>query len=605
MIRPLLAVLTIPLLVSGCNTDQLRAAFAREASAQAANDTNAAPRVRRILAKAEDYSSPSPDGRYMTYVDWDTGDVAVLEVATGETRRVTDKGSWAENGSWAEWPKFSSDGESIVYAYGNVRAGTPHRYEIRTVPSSGGESSVLYQFDTHLGWAQPLDWAEPGILLEFYPEDGEGGLALLPGGGGEPEVLLPYGIQGPHAHEATFSPDSRWIAYRFGGQVHLMRPDGSNQGTLTGSAKAILGWSPDGSAIIVHAERSGTTAIWSVPVGNGRQVGDPVLVKVGPPTLAAAGRAGDQYYYMVQVDVPRLYQTSIDLNEGRILTAPTELTAVIDGAALSPAWSPDGSLLAYVHQRTGQPHRVMVRSMRDGDVMEVATIERARDVENLVWDASGHQLYYSIRHTNEETTTVLESVVVETGERETFRLDARIIVAVPGRREAVLFRQRRDDDTRATSGGLFLHDLRTGSETLLTSPKYMRGSGIMTVSPDERTVAWVDGSEDNISTSLMSMPLAGGEPRVVAQRSNPHHLETGRQSVLWSPDGGTIFAVGGTWESNGPHVLNVIPLNGGAAKTIDLPDGLYHTISPDGSRLVFVKGDFKNEMWVLEGLDGN
>lgn len=602
-------MLAIPLLVAGCDADQLRSAFAREASAQSARNADAAPRVRRVLAEAEDYSSPSPDGRYMTYVDWSTGDVAVLEVALGERRRVTDKGTWTENGSWAEEPLFSPDGQSIAYAYGNVLAGIPFRYEIRTIPASGGESSLLYRFDTPEGWAQPVDWGTPGILLEIWsPTMGQAGLAILSADGGEPRMLHQLTIDGPHPHEATFSPDGQWIAYRLAGQLHLIRPDGSNRTVLDVPAGALMGWAADGSGVILHSEIDGTTAIWSVAVENGRQIGEPALVKVGPPTLTPAGRAGTRYFYTVPVDVPRLFQSSIDLSDGRTLTTPTQVTSVMDGAASWPSWSPDGTLLAYVHNQPDQAKRIMVRSVRNGEVMEVATLERAQEVNNLVWDASGSQLYYSVKYIGEEMNLILERVEVETGERETFELNGRVIVAVPGQQKAVIFREARDDEGKATTGGLFLHDLRTGSEVFLTSPAGMRGgAAVLAVSPDERTIAWVKGSEDNRSTALMAMPLEGGEARVVAQMSYPEHLETGRQLLRWSPDGGTIFAVSGTSDSEQtPHVLNAIPWNGGAeASTIVLPDGLYHSIHPDGSRVVFVKGSFKDEMWVLEGLDSN
>ena len=40
--------------------------------------------------------APSPDGRYLSYTDWETGDLAIYEFATGKKRRLTNKGSWDE-----------------------------------------------------------------------------------------------------------------------------------------------------------------------------------------------------------------------------------------------------------------------------------------------------------------------------------------------------------------------------------------------------------------------------------------------------------------------------------------------------------------------------
>jgi Tol biopolymer transport system component len=418
-------------------------------------------------------------------------------------------------------------------------------------------------------------------------------------------MLHELDIREPHPHEATFSPDGRWIAYRLAGQVYLIRPDGSNRAVLDVDARALMGWASDGSALILHGESDGTMAIWSVAVEDGRQVGEPVLVKVGPPALIPAGQARSSYYYTIQVDVPRLFQSSVDFDEGRSLTPPTQVTSVMDGAASWPTWSPDGTLLAYVHSQPDQSARIMVRSVRNGEVLEVATLLRAQNVRNLVWDPSGSQLYYSVKYVGEETNLVLEGVEVDTGEREEFQLDGTLIVAVPGTRKAVISRQPRDDEGRATDGGLFLHDLATGREVLLRSfPSGRHPSGLLSVSPDERTIAWVESNGDDHSTFLMAMPLNGGEASIIAQKSHPEHLESNHRSPFgWSPDGSIIFAATGTWESELPHVLNSIPVEGGTSKTIDMPEGLFHSISPDGSKLVFVKGDFRSEMWVLEGLD--
>jgi len=38
---------------------------------------------------ADDRGAPSPDGRHLIFVDWDTGDLAVRDLGTGESRRLT------------------------------------------------------------------------------------------------------------------------------------------------------------------------------------------------------------------------------------------------------------------------------------------------------------------------------------------------------------------------------------------------------------------------------------------------------------------------------------------------------------------------------------
>ncbi len=59
------------------------------------------PKVTKNLAVRQIWSgqgvdasgSPSPDGRHLTFTDWDTGDLAIRDLNTGEKKRLTNKGS--------------------------------------------------------------------------------------------------------------------------------------------------------------------------------------------------------------------------------------------------------------------------------------------------------------------------------------------------------------------------------------------------------------------------------------------------------------------------------------------------------------------------------
>lgn len=55
-------------------------------------------------------SAVSPDGRYVTEIDWTTGDLAIRDLGTGLLHRLTDKGSWERSGDYAHNARFSWDG---------------------------------------------------------------------------------------------------------------------------------------------------------------------------------------------------------------------------------------------------------------------------------------------------------------------------------------------------------------------------------------------------------------------------------------------------------------------------------------------------------------
>ena len=61
----------------------------------------------------------TPDGRYLTFVDWESGDLAVRDLATGKNRRLTGKGSWAQSDEFAESSVVSPDGQEVAYVWLN------------------------------------------------------------------------------------------------------------------------------------------------------------------------------------------------------------------------------------------------------------------------------------------------------------------------------------------------------------------------------------------------------------------------------------------------------------------------------------------------------
>jgi tetratricopeptide (TPR) repeat protein len=80
-------------------TDQPEfAAAARERLAVLNAPAAAPPRDSRLTIRNVPYmdmsGNPSPDGKYLAYVDWETANVGVYEIATDTTRALTDTGSW-------------------------------------------------------------------------------------------------------------------------------------------------------------------------------------------------------------------------------------------------------------------------------------------------------------------------------------------------------------------------------------------------------------------------------------------------------------------------------------------------------------------------------
>src|SRR5215813_10619798 len=105
-------------------------------SVRAREGEAAAMITRRVWSGPEvnPVGSVSPDGRQLTFVHRDTGDLALRDLTTGRNRRLTNNGNWAT--AYAEGSTFSPDGKQIAYSWF-----TNTFDELRILPTSAPEGT--------------------------------------------------------------------------------------------------------------------------------------------------------------------------------------------------------------------------------------------------------------------------------------------------------------------------------------------------------------------------------------------------------------------------------------------------------------------------------
>jgi hypothetical protein len=124
--KAMIGILTLGLALVVCSREprpaaddgQLLAAGLPSAttSASEAEQDSSPMVVRRLWFVADNlgfWGGPSPDGRYLSFSDNMTGDLAIHEFSTGESRRLTE----VSNGEYAWGSAFSPDGERIAYGW--------------------------------------------------------------------------------------------------------------------------------------------------------------------------------------------------------------------------------------------------------------------------------------------------------------------------------------------------------------------------------------------------------------------------------------------------------------------------------------------------------
>ena len=93
-------------------------------------------RVTEVCADCDFLGSPSPDGRYLSQTDWSSGDLAIYDFESRESRRVTNKESSSAGAGQAYRSIFSPDGRFIAFkglssARTSIRIIALLRYESR------------------------------------------------------------------------------------------------------------------------------------------------------------------------------------------------------------------------------------------------------------------------------------------------------------------------------------------------------------------------------------------------------------------------------------------------------------------------------------------
>jgi Tol biopolymer transport system component len=611
--RRMTGILVLAVALAGCNPesprtngegDLLAAGIPGAVAATALSEQDSTPMVVRRLWYHPDnldfWGGPSPDGRYLTYVDWESGDLALRDFSGGESRHLTSDGTLPEGGAFALFSTFSPDGERVAYAWWNT--GVRSR-ELRVIGLDGSAPRVLYS-DESIN-VLPEEWSSDGqwILVRIARRDDEiKRIGLLSVADGSLRVLKTLDRRGPF--EISISPDGRHVIYDFPANGESPEHDVYVITTATGDERVliehasddrVLGWAPDGRHVLFASDRTGTLGAWLLPVSDGEAAGDPRLVKPDVWRIAPLGFARDgRYIYGVSMGMLDVYLAALDPETGNLMESPTRASQSFFGSNARSSWSRDGRYLAYQSGRGSVPESpgsevIVIRSMETGEIRELRP-----NLARLVWARwSPDGRSFLVRGSDEKNRRGVFRVDAQTAEVEPLILvaaDQIDISAEPhAAGEVVVLRIHDGEGTRISAW-----DLETGSEEVIyRAPK---GVGFIeqrfAVSPDSRHVTFTLSGEGY--RSLMVVPTTGGEPREL------YRYESGRpwpQDFSWSHDGRYVYYV------NGVELWRVA-LGGGEPELLDwyteYNGKTIPRFHPDGRRIAFSAGQFGAEVWVME-----
>lgn len=351
---------------------------------------------------AELFPSLAPDGESVAYAGKASGNWDVYLRRTGSDESVNLTQNSLEDDTQ---PAFSPDGDEIAFRSDRGGGG------LFLMRADGTGVKRLTDSGYNPAWSpdgRQIVYAEEGVAR---PEDRTGRLSRLwsvePDSGRKRLLRKDDGVQPQWSpggrHIAFWAVDldghrDVWTGPADGGQaVRITRDEYLNWNPV---------WSPDGAWLYFCSNRSGSSAIWRVPIreSTGEARGAPELIRIPAPYAGhlSFSRDGRRLAYVHQVTTGRLGTVRFDPVRERVISEPKEITQSSKGAA-RPALSPDGKWLAF-NSTEQQEHLFVVGA--DGSGLRQLTHGDHRN-RGPRWSPDGKQLaFFSTRSGDWEIWTV-------------------------------------------------------------------------------------------------------------------------------------------------------------------------------------------------------
>ena len=538
----------------------------------------------------------SADGHVLVYTDWSTGDLARLNLATGEVHRLFDT-DW-DGDSFFELPVFSPDEKRVAFVrYANRDGAGGTRIEISA--PDGRNRDVVYDFEETVN-ATTYAWSPDGttILLAADAQDKTRFLATLNIEHKELRRLLTLDWQFPM--RAQYSPDGRFIAYDStkdgDSKIYLITPDGAQERVLVESSgnNDSPTWTRDGRFLLFRSDRSGKWDLRALPMRDGQAAGRAtVVMSLGELALLLGMTDEGQLFYSDLVDGRDIVITErIDQPTD---TAPERLLPKAGTTEIqSPSFSPDGKHLAYLAGPPGASKTVRVTDLQGTVLREVPLDGVTSAVDRPMFSPDGRRLAFRVYERGEPTIMVV-SVDTETvlkdffpyenglgAESSTLPAYVRILGwTADGQHLLGLFRG---------TGVLSLDTIEIERERVIDSISLSPDMATGSLSPSGEHLLLGDGSR------LVLHSLRDGRER---------QLGVGRRAI-WDSDSRHVFlrrSEEGTCCSNGPRLYS-LSLDTGEETVLveDMKNFRLAAVSPDGQYWA-LQNDAENRdlrMMVLE-----
>jgi Tol biopolymer transport system component len=458
---------------------------------------------------------------------------------------------------------------------------SPTIRRVEILPTTGGKISFLRREETVNGYSEYLysveangaglakvtdlpsnvfryDWSPDGtkIVYDVGISEAEHEIRVLDLATGEETVVF-HDVSGQDAErsssdlfgafEPAWSPDGTRIAFYSGsGDIYIISVDGSVSTQLTDPADSCGDqsptWSPDGGSILFSRscstgtgyEDEDTIDLYVRDTDGTNEVRLTTGIKAFDPSWSPTGEVA---FSGVAGDAEGIFRMEPD---------GARLTLLAEGENREPAWSPDGSRVAFVNRSDGDSEIHVIDA--DGSD-EVPVTDNASDDRAPVWQPSLH---------GGEVEPMVPTVgtIALLSQRDDFGIDIALVQS-----DGTGFRALTNDRMDA---------------------------GSLSWSPDGARIAFSVGIGEGVGAIRVLDVRNGGVAEILlVEATSPEHELFQPANPTWSPDGAEI------WFTAGDGFYGIRPNGTGLRRLMDWDveecRRLSPAWSPDRARVAFVR----------------
>jgi Tol biopolymer transport system component len=595
----------------------------RPVSAQQVRGSGTLAKRLVCTARCDDAADISPDERWLVNTDWDTGDLAVRDMSTGQARRLLAKtGTYKDSNADAGEPIFSPDLRQIVYLW-ESRVERESHDQLRVMPNEPGAKPRVLVDNPENTYYVPTAWFPDGksVLVLLKKTDRTWRLARVSVSDGAVNILKSLEWRIDDSHRPLISPDGRYIVYSARAvnpskippattdptdrHIYVLAADGSSETEIVKTAGINKNpvWTPDGKHILFTSDRSGKFDLWSVAMESGKPVGSALLVSSEIGDVYGVSLRGRSYYYYPNQLAGTEYVNIADFAPSGSNKETRVVHATESFVGIRPAWSPDGKSISFKrhHPGSANDYDVVVHSLETGDERTYLTKFGTSGPGGAVWSHDGK--------------TIITGIGPGDASRSFYRIDLKTgefkavpVIGLPpfafSPDDRTIYVSRNDEkDWAKLPAHILSVDLTSGKEKeIFTMPE--PGYVHLLLTPDGRTlVIWQRADQKTQMVHSYRLNVDGTGYREISTIAQKDF----RNNFTLTQDGRWILLAKRNDDKNWELIR--IPIEGGAPEStgVVLDGALYERsldLSPDGSRIAFttMKRKRVEELWALDNV---